>query len=62
MRKTVSAIAVLTVITLLALSDIPHAETLSDQICSHIGNTITGTKAQAKAARPDPFTANLTVL
>jgi murein L,D-transpeptidase YcbB/YkuD len=53
MRKTVSAIAVLTLITLLALSDIPHAETLSDQICSHIGNTITGTKAQAKAARPD---------
>ena len=52
MRKTISTIALLTVITLLALSDISHAETLSEQVCSHISNMIEGQEVSPKVAYP----------
>jgi L,D-transpeptidase YcbB len=52
MRKTISTIALLTVITLLALSDISHAETLSDQVCSHIENMIRVAEMSPKVAYP----------
>ena len=52
MRKTISTIALLTVITLLALSDISRAETLSDQVCSHIGDIIGGEEVSPKVAYP----------
>jgi len=52
MKKTISTITLLTVITLLALSDISHAETLSDQVCSHIGNRIRGAEVSSKVAYP----------
>ena len=51
-KKPISTITLLTVITFLALSDISHAETLSDQVCSHIGNGIRGAEVSPKVARP----------
>ena len=53
MKKTISTITLLTVFALLALSDISHAETLSDQVCTHIGISIGGTEPPAKVAYPE---------
>ena len=52
MRKTISTITLLTVISLLALSGISHAETLSDQVRSHIYNMIRGPEVSPKGAYP----------
>ena len=52
MKKIISAITLLTVFTLLALSDISHAETLSEQVCAHIGISIGGAEPSAKVAYP----------
>jgi murein L,D-transpeptidase YcbB/YkuD len=50
MKKTISTISLLAVIMLLAISDISHAETPSDQVCSHIGNRIKGAEVSSKVA------------
>jgi len=52
MKKTICTITLLAVIILLAISDISHAETPSDQVCSHIGNRIRGAEVSSKAAYP----------
>jgi murein L,D-transpeptidase YcbB/YkuD len=53
MKKTISTISLLAVIMLLTISDISHAETPSDRVCSHIGNRIRGAEASSTAAYPE---------
>ena len=50
MKKTISIIALLTVLTLVALSDISHAETLTDQVRTRIGDRIGGAEQPSKIA------------
>jgi murein L,D-transpeptidase YcbB/YkuD len=57
MKKTITSTTFLTLITLLALSVILHAETLSDQVCVYIGNRIRGTEVSSKVAYPYGFEA-----
>jgi murein L,D-transpeptidase YcbB/YkuD len=48
MKKIISTITLLAVIMLLTISDISHAETLSDQVYSHIGNRIKAAEDPSK--------------